>query len=134
MGVFLTATIALMAYMVRTMFNINSAVALLKQRVDGLETREMHRWRGDFGQIRMKLVATIVGLGLLLITIWGGLGLWTMSNEQRRHDACIQRRDLYDGQFVYTRFLGKQLHASKSQIDAAIRELKVVVGPRPECG
>lgn len=53
--------------------------------------------------------------------------------NQRRHDNCVSRRNLYDGQFVIVHFIAKQLHATRTQEADGIHALRKTLGPRPQC-
>lgn len=61
------------------------------------------------------------------------------TNNQHRADAkqtqvvCAALQGIYDGQFSYTHFLAKELHATPAQLAAALVELRNEVGPRPVC-
>lgn len=51
-----------------------------------------------------------------------------------KHQSCLNRQTLYDGQIAYTRdFLGPELRATPAQITAALANQRRKLGARPVC-
>lgn len=127
LGVSFTASIGLMAWIVKTLAGVAVRVENVEDRVDRLESA---RW-GQFGGAKLSLL--LVSLVLLLVVFWSSLFLKVESDNQRQHAACETAQNLYDGQIVYTRFLGRQFHATPKQVEAGLTDLRKVLGPRPSC-
>lgn len=72
--------------------------------------------------LRIVLTISVAGLGV------GFLGLVEHSSE-----ACHQRQRQYDGEVVYTNFLGHELGASAAQLAKGQADLRATIGPRPSC-
>lgn len=133
LGITVTSCFALMAYIVKTLSAIDSRLAVVVEKVGGLERREAQRWGGTGGAIRVRLALAIIAIVVLIGAFWGSLYLKVESDAARRQDACVSRRNLYDGQITYTRFLGRQLGATPDQIDVALAALHKDLGTRPQC-
>ena len=67
----------------------------------------------------------------LLVVV--ALGFGYIGQEQDQHAACRDRQRQYDGQILYTRFLGREFHATGKQIEAGLRDWRRAAGPRPSC-
>lgn len=142
-GVSFTATLALLAYIVRTLAAVDGRVAVQSARIDALEKRETYRngpprsiekWAGESGMTRPRILMIVVAFMTILILFWSALVLNVQYQDARVHDSCVQRRNLYDGQIAYTRFLAHELKATKEQTAQGIRDFREAAGPRPSCG
>lgn len=74
---------------------------------------------------RTKRTGAVIVVTALAV---GFLGL-----AEKSQDACHDRQRLYDSEIKYTRFLGRQLHATPLQIDNGVVALHKDLGPRPSC-
>jgi hypothetical protein len=133
-GVSFTATVGLMAYIVKTLVAINSAQAVLHERVDGLERREgFFRSAGQRGAVSLRLSGVIGAIVVILVVFWGALFANVHYDSQRQQDQCLQVRRQYAGQVLYTKFLAKEFHATRAQKQRGLHDLFVALGPRPQC-
>lgn len=128
LGVSFTSSIALMAWIVKTLAGLVARVESVEDRVDRLETAW---WAKQFGGAR--LTSVLAGMFVLVFAFWGGLWLWTESNAQRRQDACEFRQGIWDGQVDYTRYLADEFQVTEKQEAEAIVRLRKRIGPRPPC-
>lgn len=76
----------------------------------------------------MKAFTSFVTIVLLL-----ALGLGVLSLVAGHSSACAQRQRQYDGQFVITQFLAKEIGATPAQRDKAVADLRATLGARPAC-
>lgn len=127
LGASFTSSIALMAWIVKTLAALNVRVEINEERIDRLEVA---RW-GQLGSVKLKVLA--VGLIFLVLVFWSGLYLKVQADSHRRSVACESRQNLYDGQIVYTTYLANEFRISEAEERAALKRLRKALGPRPVC-
>lgn len=88
--------------------------------VEGTLERTSPSWRERVRRLFAWLTVLALALGFLGVA-------------RVEQTACRQRQALYDGQFSYTRFLAKEVGATKVQTRKALVDLRDTVGPRPSC-
>lgn len=72
-------------------------------------------------------------LRLVMLLSLAGLGVGFIGLVQHSGEACHQRQRQYDGEVVYTTFLGHELGASEAQLAKGQADLRKTIGPRPSC-
>lgn len=55
------------------------------------------------------------------------------STANRRHDNCVSRQSLYDGEIRTVTFIATELHASPAQLARGLHDLQETLGARPSC-
>lgn len=75
---------------------------------------------------------------LLAVLYVTGITFWSYSSQtrtatQRRHDACISRQRLYDGQVEIVEFLADEFHATRQQRIEGFERLHKKLKARPNC-
>lgn len=79
-----------------------------------------------------RLTVLLVTVWLTFVTAWSYTAQ-TSSQSQRRHDNCVSRQRLYDGQFVMVHYLARQFRVTEEQEAVGIDALRDVLGARPAC-
>lgn len=85
-----------------------------------------------------------IAYGLLVVAI-AAMFWWQTTDEhhtaatlaaqqaERRHDNCVRDQKLYDGQFVFARYLADEFHATPEQLASGLERLHRKIDPRPVC-
>lgn len=91
------------------------------------------------GPMKQRIVIWCLAVLFSVLVIGSAVGVASYfvnqahQQNQRRHDNCISRQNLYDGQFVMVHFLAGQFHASEAQEREGVRVLSDTLGVRPDC-
>lgn len=83
----------------------------------------------------MKHHVWLVILALVVIAVLfvGGVLSTALVNDSRRHENCVSRQELYDGQFAIVEFIAGELHATPAELHMAEADLHQTLGVRPNC-
>lgn len=89
--------------------------------------------------MRQRIIIWLIAILFSVLVVGSAFGTVSYfigqahQQTERRHDNCVSRQNLYDGQLVLVHFLAGQFHATKAQEATGIRVLRRTLGVRPQC-
>lgn len=83
-------------------------------------------------RLTQRVRSTIAYL-ILVVAIAGAFGWQAQATAERRHDNCISRRRLYDGQVLIVNLGADLFKSSPAERQDALRQLYAKIHERPVC-